>query len=130
LNGTRLAVVLVYSSCPWYIFFLHRLCKRIPKEIFETARMEGAGEWAVFRRIALPQMKSGIMILSIIISADLWGMIEEPLVYMQEPSKYPLSVLFHEMGTPISYAGIVIFSLPIILIFFSGIRETLQEQSG
>ena len=92
------------------------------------ARVEGASEWTVFRKIALPQMRLGIMVFGIIISADLWGMVEEPLVYIQDPAKYPLSVLFHETGADIPYAGVVIFSLPVVLVFLGGIRKTMKGE--
>ena len=128
LTGTRMAVILVASSSPWYVFFLHRLCRGIPEETFEMARVEGAGEWKVFWKIALPQMRFGIMIFSIIIIADLWGMVEEPLVYIQDISKYPLSVLFHETGTEISYAGIVLFAMPVAALFLEGIRNVVKGE--
>lgn len=128
LTGTRFAVILIGSCSPWYVFFLYRLCKRIPAEAIEAARVEGAGEWTIFRKIALPQMRLGIMIFGIIISADLWGMVEEPLVYIQDPAKYPLSVLLHETGMEIPYAGVVIFSFPVVLIFLGGITKTLKGE--
>lgn len=92
------------------------------------ARVEGAGEWKIFLKIALPQMRFGIMIFSIIIIADLWGMVEEPLVYIQDISKYPLSVLFHETGTEISYAGIVLFAVPVVALFLKGIRNVMEGE--
>ena len=124
--GSRLAVILIVSSSPWYVFFLHRLCEGVPKDVFEAARIEGAGEWQIFLKVALPQMRTGLMIFVIVISADLWGMVEEPLVYLQDASKYPLSVLFHEMGLSISYAGVLLFALPVVGIFGYGIWETMK----
>ena len=128
LTGTRIAVILVVSFSPWYVFLLHRLCRGIPEDIFEMARVEGAGEWKIFWEIALPQMKLGIVIFAMIISSNLWGMVEEPLVYIQDISKYPLSVLFQEMGTQISYAGVVLFSFPVVVIFLEGIRNVINGE--
>jgi len=48
LNGTRLAVIMIGACSPWYVFFLHRLCRGIPLEVFEMARLEGADEKTVF----------------------------------------------------------------------------------
>lgn len=127
LVGSRWAVILIGCCCPWYVFFLYRVCRQIPEEILEAARVEGAGELCIFYQIALPQMRPGLLIFSVIISADLWSMVEEPLIYIQDTAKYPLSVLFHEMGEQISYAGIVIFTLPVIVLFFSGIRKAMKE---
>lgn len=128
LVGTRTAVILISSCSPWYVFFLYRLCKRIPKEVLEMARVEGAGEWCIFRRIALPQMRLGLMIFGIIISADMWAMVEEPVVYIQDSAKYPLVVLFHEMDVAIPYAGVILFALPMVLLFMGGIKESMRGE--
>lgn len=127
LIGMRLAVVLVSYCSPWYVFFLYRLCKGIPKETLEMARVEGAGEWTVFTKIALPQMRYGLLVFVIVISADLWGMVEEPVVYIQSIAKYPLSVLFHEMEEQISYAGVVLFSLPVVVLFTEGVHSVVRK---
>ena len=128
LTGTRLAVILVGCCSPWYIFFLHRLCVRIPEEEFEAARLEGASERDVFTHIALPQMYLGIMVFAIVIAADLWGMVEEPLIYIQNAAKYPLSVLFQNMGERISFAGVVVFSLPVLVILISGVLDAVRNE--
>ena len=117
LTGTRMAVILVGCFSPWYLFFLYRICRRIPDEVFEMARVEGAGEWTIFQKIALPQMLPGLLIFVIIVSADLWGMVEEPLVYIQESSKYPLSIFFKDRETALPFAGIVVLVMPIVLMF-------------
>lgn len=128
LRGSRLAVILIGSFIPWYLFFLHRLCRRVPDGVFEMARIEGAGEWTIFRKIALPQMRMGLLVFGIIVSADLWGMVEEPLVYIQDITKYPLSVLFSEAEEGISFAGAVLFSLPVVVLFASGIRSVMEKE--
>lgn len=128
LRGSRLAVILIGGFTPWYLFFLHRLCRRVPEGVFEMARIEGAGEWTIFRRIALPQMRLGLLVFGIIVSADLWSMVEEPLVYIQDVTKYPLSVFFSEAEGEVSYAGAVVFSLPVVLLFLSGIRGVIEKE--
>ena len=47
---------------------------------------------------------------------------------IQDISKYPLSVLFQEMGTQISYAGVVLFSFPVVVIFLEGIRNVINGE--
>lgn len=128
LTGTRLAIILVGCCSPWYVFFLHRLCVRIPEEEFESARLEGASEREVFTHIALPQMRMGIMVFAIVIAADLWGMVEEPLIYIQDATKYPLSVLFQEMGERISFAGVLVFSLPVLVILINGVLDAVRSE--
>lgn len=132
LTGTRIAVILVGCFSPWYLFFLYRICRRTPQEVFEMARVEGAGEWTIFGKIALPQMLPGLLVFVIIISADLWGMVEEPLVYIQESSKYPLSVFFKDRETELPFAGIVVLAMPIVLMFIEMLCAVAngQEEKG
>lgn len=130
LTGTRLAVILVSCFSPWYLFFLYRLCRQIPEDVFEMARVEGAGEWLIFRKIALPQMVPGLMVFAVIISADLWGMVDEPLVYIQDSSKYPLSVYFAEMDMTVPYAGVVLLALPVVTMFIGMLYTVMGKQEG
>lgn len=118
LIGSRAAVVLSCCFSPYYTYFLFRFCSQIPPETFEAARMEGAGELQVYGRIALPQMKHGILTLLLIGGADFWNMVEQPLAFLQDPSKYPLSVLFKDIDLSMQYAGSVIFSIPLLMLFF------------
>ena len=128
LRGSRLAVILIGSFTPWHLFFLHRLCRRVPDSVFEMARIEGAGELTIFCRIALPQMRMGLLVFGIIVSADLWGMVEEPLVYIQDITKYPLSVLFAKARGELSYAGAVLLSLPVVVLFLNGIWGVMEKE--
>jgi len=128
LTGTRIAVILVSCFSPWYLFFLYRICRRTPDEVFEMARVEGAGEWTIFRKIALPQMLPGLLVFVIIVSADLWGMVEEPLVYIQESSKYPLSIFFKDRETALPFAEIVVLVMPIVLMFIEMLCTLANRQ--
>lgn len=127
LIGSRLSVILVCSFSPYYVYFMFRICRRITPEIFEAARMEGAGELRIFRSIAVPQMKSGIWLLVLIGSADLWNMVEQPLVFMQSPSKYPLTIFLRGMDNGIGYAGSIVFSLPVMLLFLLCGRDSIGQ---
>ncbi len=127
LIGSRLSVILVCSFSPYYVYFMFRICRQIPSEIFEAARMEGAGELKIYRSIAMPQMKSGIWLLVLIGSADLWNMVEQPLVFIQTPSKYPLTVFLRNMDNSAGYAGSIVFSLPVMLLFLLCGRDAAEQ---
>ena len=125
LIGSRLSVILVCAFSPYYVYFMFRICRQIPPEIFEAARMEGAGELRIYRSIAIPQMKSGIWLLVLIGSADLWNMVEQPLVFIQTYSKYPLTIFLR--GLDNGYAGSIVFSLPVMLLFLLCGRDTVEQ---
>ena len=127
LIGSRLSVVLIVSFSPYYVYFLSRICGQLLPEIFEAARMEGAGELEIYWFIAMPQMKSGIGLLLLIGAADLWNMVEQPLALLQNPSKYPLTLMFRSINSGIQYAGSIIFSLPFVILLFCFGREAAKS---
>jgi len=125
--GSRLSVVLVASFSPYYVYFLFRICGQLQPEIFEAARMEGACELKIYWFIAMPQMKSGIGILLFIGAADLWNMVEQPLAFLQNPAKFPLTLLFRSIDGGMQYAGSVIFSLPFVILLLCFGRDAARN---
>lgn len=117
LIGTRLSVILIAVFSPYYIVFLYRSIGQIKPETLEAARMEGAGELRIFVSIVLPQIKLGLSTFFLICAIELWSMIEQPLVFMQDETKYPLSILFREIDPGLQYAGAVVYAAPMILLF-------------
>lgn len=117
LIGTRLSVILVAVFSPYYIVFLYRSICQIKMETVEAARMEGAGELRIFLSVVLPQIKLGISTFALICAIELWSMIEQPLVFMRDETKYPLSILFREIDPGLQYAGAVVYAVPMILLF-------------
>ncbi len=124
--GYRSSIILTACFSPYYTYFLFRFCSQIPKDTFEAARMEGAGELRIYSKIALPQMKPGIWALVLISCADLWNMVEQPLVFLQDETKYPLSLLFRDMGYDLRYAGSIVFSIPLLLLFYASRKDFMK----
>src|SRR5699024_2337483 len=65
--GSTLGVVLFHVALglPFAVFLLRNFFAGIPKDLLEAARMDGAGEWVVFRRVVLPVGLPAIASLSI-----------------------------------------------------------------
>jgi len=58
----------------------------------EAAMIDGAGYLKTFTKIILPQCKSIIASLAILAFIDNWNMVEQPLIFLSDSAKYPLSV--------------------------------------
>ena len=126
LTGSRLAVIITCCFNPYYVYFVYRFSSGLPPETLEAARMEGAGELQVYRHIVLPQIAPGILTLILIAGADLWNMVEQPLAFLQSPEKFPLAMLFRELEGGIQYAGSILFSLPMALLFLCCGEDLVQ----
>ena len=107
----------------WAIFMYINYFKTLPNEVFEAAKIDGAGELRIIFYIAFPITKSvtTIVFLSIFMqrwSELMWDMLIAPTIQMQ-PLNVLLSTQFKPMGAfpgPM-YAASVILTLPIIILF-------------
>jgi multiple sugar transport system permease protein len=92
----------------------------IPREVMEAAKVDGAGHFTIFFRMVLPMSKNAVAALAILIFMDNWNMVEQPLVFLEDLAKQPLSLFLSrinldEMG--IAFAASVIYMIPMLLVF-------------
>lgn len=107
----------------WVIFMYINYFKTLPNEVFEAAKIDGAGELRIIFYIAFPITKSvtTIVFLSIFMqrwSELMWDMLIAPNIQMQTLNVL-ISTQFKPMGAfpgPM-YAASVILTLPIIILF-------------
>jgi multiple sugar transport system permease protein len=85
LNDTRTALPSVIAMIVWrglgfqMVIFLAGL-QAIPQELYEAARIDGAGRWAQFRHVTLPSLRSTLLFVTVIGSIGLLQVFEEPFV--------------------------------------------------
>lgn len=119
LLGTDYAIWLPGIFSPFPVYLLTKTMRKIPKEVIEAARTDGAGQWKVLTRIVIPQSKGPIIALGLLVLAEYWNMVELPLIMYTNPSDYPLSVYLsriREDAFGLSFAASVIYLIPILLL--------------
>lgn len=129
LMDTHMAIILpaVFSTFP--VFLMYRSFCSIPKELYEAARIDGAGEWQIFFRIGIPLGSPGILSALVLGFLEYWNMVEQPLAFLPTPSKWPLSLYLPEID--LQYAGMalaasVIMLIPAVFVFFMG-QDYLEQ---
>ncbi|MCR5020093.1 carbohydrate ABC transporter permease [Ruminococcus sp.] len=125
IMNTRFAIVLpaVFSAFP--VFIIYRSFCGIPKEILESARIDGAGEFQILIKIGLPLGSSGIMAAVVLGFLDLWNMVEQPLAFIRDKSLYPLSLYLPTLGR---MGGSILAASAVTLIPAAFVFVTGQEQ--
>lgn len=111
------------------VFLLKQFMTYIPDAYSEAARVEGAGHWTVFTNIILPMSKTGIAAMLILVFIDNWNMVEQPVIFLQDVGKQPLSVYLAQINLGergIGFAASVIYMAPMLLVFLYG-EEYLVE---
>ena len=84
ISNSFAAIILPWAAYPVGIFFMRQTMQSIPDSLLEAARMDGATEFQLYYRVALPTVKSGIAALSVILFLFQWNLFLWPLVVLQE----------------------------------------------
>ncbi|BDR54772.1 sugar ABC transporter permease [Bombiscardovia apis] len=113
-----IALVLPFSIWNMRGFFLS-----IPSSIFESARVEGASEWQILRRITFPLVAPGVVSTSVFAFITAWNDYLTAYTFMKDEAKYTLPVWLASFTTPAGtdfggqMAASVLFSLPVVIFF-------------
>ena len=117
---TPWAIILPGVFSMFAIFILTKTMRRIPKAYLEAATIDGAGEWQIFSRIVIPNCKSSIVAMGILLLIDYWNMVEQPLIMLSSDDKRPLSVFLSQVNmneTGMAFAACALYMIPPLLVF-------------
>lgn len=110
------------------IFILRSFIGSLPEELFEAARMDGANEWLLFSRIAMPLSKPILGTVAIMGALGTWNDYVWPYIVLPDDAKKTLSVglAFFRGAYATTYgplmAGYVLASLPLLILFLLMMR--------
>ncbi|WP_046167510.1 carbohydrate ABC transporter permease [Chromobacterium vaccinii] len=136
LDDTRLGVVLPSIAGAFGIYLMKHAFEEIPDEIVDAARMDGASDWQVFRRICLPLSLPYLATLGIFTLVWSWNVYVWPSVVLKTPDLYPLSVgVLYLKGafatsTRMVAAGAVLTILPVLAVFALCQRYFMRGMDG
>lgn len=103
------------------VFLLRQFMSQIPAAYMEAARIDGAGVPRIFASIAVPMVKPGIAALVVLLFADYWNMVEQPLVFLHDDELQPLSVMLSRVQNEtlgVMFSASVLYMSPMLLLFF------------
>lgn len=126
LLGSYAALILPFAVTWYGIFLMRQFFLAIPDELLDAARMDGAGEFFIFFRIALPLVGSGLATLAIFVffyhwNEVLWTMTvtrTSPDLQTIPVGIYLLRGAFEQEATKsLQQAAIVVSILPVVVVF-------------
>ena len=127
--NTRWAIIFPGMFAPFSVFLLTKFMRRIPVSLIEAAKLDGAGEWQIFTRICLPQCRSALYSIAMLVFIDYWNMVEQPIILLPDADKQPLSVYLSTINAGevgVAFAVATIYMIPTLLLFLHG-EEYLVE---
>lgn len=126
LIDTHIGVILVFTGglLPAAIFIMRDFVDSIPRSYEESAVVAGAGPFGVFRDIALPIVRPGMMVVGVWAFVNVWGGFFVPFILLRSPEKMPAAVAIYSFytdgGTPIltlTTAYALLYTIPVLLLY-------------
>jgi len=121
-----LAFVLAMFQLPFAIYMMRISFEAVPRELEESALVDGAGSFDVLRRIMLPAVRPGLITVGLFAFLAAWNDFIAPLILLTDDKKAPLPLAIatlrqQTMGV-IDYgatqAGVVVMAVPCLILFF------------
>jgi multiple sugar transport system permease protein len=126
LIDKHLGVILVFIGgyLPSAIFIMRDFVDSIPRSYEESALVSGAAPFQVFRDVALPLVRPGMMVIAIWAFVQAWGAFLIPFVLLRSPERLPASTavysFYSEAGTPnitLVSAYSLMYALPVLVLY-------------
>ncbi len=90
LQNTLLVLFLPIMITAWHTILLITYMRQLPFELIESAKVEGAGEFYIYTRIAVPLAKPALATIALLLALRLWNEWFSALLYINERSLIPL----------------------------------------
>jgi raffinose/stachyose/melibiose transport system permease protein len=134
LYDTLLAIILpsIAFAIPLSVLVLSNFIRDVPKELFDSMRVDGASEWVTLWHLAFPLTRPALVTVSIYSGLAIWNGFLLPLILIQSPTQQTLPLALsafqglYSINVPAVLASVVLTTLPILILYAIGRRQLLS----
>ncbi len=126
----------IVTGLPFGIFFMRAFFLRLPEELADAAKIDGANELAVFWRVMLPLATPAITAQIVFQFVWAWNSFLIPLIYVQKEELRPLvlGLMFfkskYTQNIPLTMAGATIVMIPMIVVYMLFQRSFIRGMTS
>lgn len=120
LTDTWWALILPAIFSPFSTFFMTIVFQNIPMSLLEAGRLDGANTFQLLTKIVLPVAKPGVISLAVLVFVDNWNMVEQPMVFLNKVTEFPLSVFLASVNVEnfeLQFVCGILSLIPVTLLF-------------
>jgi multiple sugar transport system permease protein len=120
---TLIALIVPGAAGAFGVFFLRQFFLSIPRELEESARVDGANTWQILTRIVLPISKPALVTLGLIAFLSNWNEFIWPIFVLFSPERLTLPAglstlqAAYNIDYPVVMAGATIAAVPVLLLY-------------
>ncbi|HEX3198164.1 MAG TPA: carbohydrate ABC transporter permease [Propionibacteriaceae bacterium] len=117
---------------PLTVLILSNFIRDVPRELFESMRLDGCTDWQMAWKLAFPLTRPAIVTVSIYNGLNVWNGFLFALILTQSPEKrvMPLALWAfqgeYQVNIPAILAAVVLSTLPILILYIVGRRQLLR----
>lgn len=138
LYDSLLALVLpsIAFAIPLSVLVLSNFIRDVPRELFESMRVDGANDWQLLWRLAFPVTRPALVTVTIYQGVLIWNNFLLPLVLTQSADKrtVPLALWTFQgqygVNVPAVLASVMLSVAPILVLYIVGRRQLVSGLSG
>jgi len=123
IMDTLWAVILPFAFSAFPVFIMLRGFDAVPRALIEAAAIDGAGHFRTFISIGLPLGVPGILSALVLGFLECWSAIEQPMTFLQDPSRWPLSLYLPQIVSEklgLAMTASLLMLIPAALVFLFG----------
>ncbi|CAA9576455.1 MAG: hypothetical protein AVDCRST_MAG33-3109 [uncultured Thermomicrobiales bacterium] len=135
-NRLSLVVPAFTGTSPAFVLLFLWAFLRVPREVYEAARLDGAGAVRVWLGIAMPLARPTIVAVAVLAAVYYYSAFIEPLLYINSTDKMTLPLALNALlqldrsNWPLLMAGTVMVTVPVMVLFALAQRVFLQQYRG
>jgi multiple sugar transport system permease protein len=124
VRGTLLGVILPVAAWGFSVLVMTEFMKEIPKEIEESARLDGVGDFRMLWQIILPLCRPALGVVGIFGYLMIWDQYLLPIIAANSPDDYTLTVALSilrndvQVGSGVVLAGSLVALVPSLIVYF------------
>lgn len=134
LYDSLMALILpsIAFAIPLSVLILANFIRDVPKELFDSMRVDGATEWTTLWRLAAPLTRPAILTVSIFNALTIWNGFLLPLVLTQSPDRRTLPLALwtfqgqYGVNVPAVLAAVVLTTMPVLVLYAFARRQLLS----
>lgn len=125
LNNSLFGLIIIYIAvnAPFSIFLLRAYMIQIPSDFEDAARVDGAGELAVFSRVVVPLTWPAFLTVGLVVGLNVWNEFLLATVFLTKQEYYTVVTSYYNFSTAygrdwgLTSAGAVMMILPLVVLF-------------
>jgi multiple sugar transport system permease protein len=124
------------GGSPLFVLLFLLAYRRIPRDVIDAARVEGASHLRTWWTVALPLTRGTTVAVGLLAFALTWGNFIDPLLYLRDPDRYTAPLILRQLqqlgqtNWPVILAGATVVTVPVVLAFTAALRLIIPRKGA